>query len=262
MMNPPLRPLVRSLQAALPRAPERPAPAVPARPAVPVLERKQGAGGREVRSYVLQLKAVGDDGTIEGYGSVFGVRDAYDDVIAPGAYAQSLKAHKAEGTMPAMLWQHDASVPIGVWLEMVEDAKGLRIKGRLALETVKGAEAYALLKMGALNGLSIGFVSKQWTYDRETDVRTLTEVELWEVSLVTFPANEAARITGVKAADLAGIKTIRQAETALRDAGFSADAAKALIAGVKRIALDERDAHEAGAAALKAADRLLQSLTS
>jgi len=115
--------------------------------------------------------------------------------------------------------------------------------------------------MGALNGLSIGFVSKQWAYDRDTDVRTLTEVELWEVSLVTFPANEAARITGIKAADVAGIKTIRQAEQTLRDAGFSADAAKALIAEVKRIALDERDAHEA-AAALKAADRLLQSLTS
>jgi len=261
MKKPPLRPLARSLQAALPRSPERPAPPILSQPAAPSLERKHGTGGREVRSYVLQLKAVGEDGTIEGYGSVFGVRDAYDDVIAPGAYAESLKAHKAAGTMPAMLWQHDASAPIGVWLEMVEDAKGLRIKGRLALETAKGAEAYALLKMGALNGLSIGFVAKQWAYDRDTDVRTLTEVELWEVSLVTFPANEAARITGVKAADVASIKTIRQAEQTLRDAGFSADAAKALIAEVKRIALDERDAHEA-AAALKAADRLLQSLTS
>lgn len=261
MKKPPLRPLVHELERALPRQIEQPQSRAPTRPQPPTLERKHSAGGREVRSYVLQLKAVGEDGTIEGYGSVFGVRDSYDDVIAPGAYGASLKAHKAEGTMPAMLWQHDASVPIGVWLEMVEDAKGLRIKGRLALETVKGAEAYALLKMGALNGLSIGFVSKQWAYDRETDVRTLTEVELWEVSLVTFPANEAARITGVKAADVASIKTIRQAEQSLRDAGFSADAAKALIAEVKRIALDERDAHEA-AAALKAADRLLTSLTS
>ncbi|MEX5744663.1 HK97 family phage prohead protease [Massilia sp. X63] len=228
----------------------------------PSLERKSaGTGGREVRSYVLQIKAVGDDGTVEGYGSVFGVRDNYDDVIAPGAYLASLAAHKSAGTMPAMLWQHDATAPIGVWLEMVEDAKGLRIKGKLALDTVKGAEAYALLKMGALNGLSIGFVSKQWTYDRETDVRTLTEVDLWEVSLVTFPANDKARITGVKAADVAGIKTIRQAEQALRDAGFSADTAKAFLAEVKRIALDERDAHGA-AAALKAANRLLDTLTS
>jgi HK97 family phage prohead protease len=227
----------------------------------PHLERKETAGGREVRSFVFELKAAGDDGTVEGYGSVFGVRDNYDDVIAAGAYVASLAAHKSAGTMPAMLWQHDASAPIGVWTEMVEDSKGLKIKGKLALDTVKGKEAHALLKMGAINGLSIGFVSKKWDYDREMEVRTLTEVDLWEVSLVTFPANEKARITGVKAADVAGIKTIRQAEQALRDAGFSSDAAKALIAEVKRIALDERDAHGA-AAAMKAADRLLNSLTS
>lgn len=225
------------------------------------LEKREAGGGREVRSFAFELKATGDDGTIEGYGSVFGVKDNYDDVIAPGAYKSSLAAHKSAGTMPAMLWQHDSSVPIGVWTEMVEDEKGLRIKGRLALDTVKGKEAHALMKMGALNGLSIGFVSKQWTYDRQTEVRTLTEVDLWEVSLVTFPANEKARVTNVKAADVAGIKTIRQAEQALRDAGFTADAAKALIAEVKRIALDERDAHGA-AAAMKAADRLLNSLTS
>ena len=225
------------------------------------LEKREATGGREVRNIAFELKATGDDGTVEGYGSVFGVRDNYDDVIAAGAYLTSLAAHKKAGTMPAMLWQHDSSAPIGVWTEMVEDSKGLKIKGKLALDTVKGAEAHALLKMGAINGLSIGFISKQWTYDRETDVRTLTEVDLWEVSLVTFPANEKARITGVKAADVAGIKTIRQAEQALRDAGFSADAAKALIAEVKRIALDERDAHGV-AAAKKAADRLLNSLTS
>lgn len=225
------------------------------------LELREAGGRREVRNIALQLKAAGDDGTVEGYGSVFGVADSYDDVIAPGAYAASLAAHKAEGTMPAMLWQHDQTAPIGVWTEMVEDGKGLRIKGKLALDTVKGAEAYALLKMGALNGLSIGFVSKEWSYDRDTDVRTLTQVDLWEVSLVTFPANDKSRITGVKAADVAGITTIRQAEQALRDAGLSADAAKALIAEVKRIALVERDAHEA-AAALKAAERLLHSITS
>jgi hypothetical protein len=225
------------------------------------LERRDAGGSREVRAYALQIKATGDDGTVEGYGSVFGVRDNYDDVIAPGAFAGSLKEHKSAGTMPAMLWQHDATEPIGVWTEMSEDSKGLRIKGQLALDTTRGKEAYALLKLGALNGLSIGFMSKQWTYDRETEVRTLTEIDLWEVSLVTFPANEKARITNVKAAEVVGLKTIRQAEKALRDAGFSDDAAKAFVAEVKRIALDERDAHEA-VAAMKAANRLLNSLTS
>ncbi len=224
------------------------------------LEIREAAGGREVRSFAMQIKATGEDGMIEGYGSVFGVADSYDDVIARGAFAASLKAHKAVGTMPAMLWQHEADEPIGVWTEMSEDAKGLKVRGQLCLDTSCGKEAYALLKMGALNGLSIGFISRQWSYDTETDIRTLTEVDLWEVSLVTFPANESARVIGVKASDVAGITSIRQAEQALRDAGISADTAKALIASVKRIALDERDAHGA-AAAMKAADRLLNSLS-
>lgn len=225
------------------------------------LERKNNHNGHETRSFVFQVKATGDDGTVEGYGSVFGVKDSYDDVIANGAFSKSLSEHKSAGTMPAMLWQHDSSEPIGIWTEMVEDSKGLKIKGKLALDTVRGKEAHALLKLGALNGLSIGFVSKQWAYDKETDIRTLLEVDLWEVSLVTFPANGRSRITNVKAADVAGVKTIRQAEKALRDAGFSDDAAKAFVAEVKRIALDERDAHGA-ADAMKAANRLLSSITS
>lgn len=163
-----------------------------------LFERRDAGTQTRTMDFALQIKAAKDDGTVEGYGSVFGVRDAYDDVIAPGAFGQSLKDHKAGGTMPAMLWQHNASEPIGIWTDMVEDERGLKVIGQLALETVRGREAHALLKMGALNGLSIGFVSKQWTYDRETEVRTLTQIDLWEVSLVTFPANFKARITQVK----------------------------------------------------------------
>ena len=224
------------------------------------LERKNSGSGCETRSFVFEVRATGDDGSVEGYGSVFGVKDSYDDVIASGAFVKSLNEHKSAGTMPAMLWQHDPSEPIGVWTDMAEDSKGLKIKGRLALDTSRGKEAHALLKMGALNGLSIGFMSKQWAYDQETEVRTLTEVDLWEVSLVTFPANGKSRITNVKAADVAKITSIRHAEKALRDVGFNADAAKAFVAEVKRIVLDERDAHEA-VLAMKAADKLLKSLT-
>ena len=224
------------------------------------LERKDAAGGREVRSFALQIKATGDDGTVEGYGSVFGVRDNYDDVIAKGAFMDSLKSHKAAGTMPAMLWQHDADKPIGVWTEMVEDEKGLRIKGQLAMETVKGKEAHALLKMGALNGLSIGFMSKEWSYDRETEVRTLTAIDLWEVSLVTFPANEKARVTNVKSAD--EMATPKDAEKALRDAGFSKSEATAFVSRVMRMGEVRSDSANSTAVAMKAADRLLRSLTS
>lgn len=224
------------------------------------LELRSADGGRQIRSFALELRATGADGSVEGYGSVFNVQDSYDDVIASGAFAASLKAHKAAGTMPAMLWQHEADEPIGVWTEMTEDAKGLRVKGQLALETTRGKEAHVLLKMGAINGLSIGFMSKQWSYDRDTEIRTLTEVDLWEVSMVTFPANEASRVTNVKAADAGQIATLRDAERVLRDAGLSADVSRAFVAQVKRIALEERDAPGA-AAAMKAASRLLNSLT-
>lgn len=229
-------------------------------PPIKTLERKDSASGRETKSFALQIKSVGEDGTIEGYGSVFGVVDTWDDIVAKGAFAASLKAHKAAGTMPAMLWMHDDSDPIGVWTDMVEDDTGLRVKGSLCLDTEEGKKAYALLKMQAINGLSIGFIAKQWAYDRDTEVRTVTEIDLWEVSLVTFPANTKARVTTVKAAAAASITTIRQAEKALRDAGFSDDAAKAFVASVKRITLDERDAHGADAA-LKAANRLIHALT-
>lgn len=224
------------------------------------IERKEAADGRQVRSYALQIKATGDDGSIDGYGSVFGVRDNYDDVIAAGAFAASLAEHKAAGTMPAMLWQHDSDCPIGIWTEMIEDAKGLRIKGRLALDTVRGKEAYALLKMGALNGLSIGFISKQWAYDRDTEVRTLTEIDLWEVSLVTFPANEKARVTNVKSAD--EMATPKDAEKALRDAGFSKSDATAFVSRVMRMGEVRRDSVDSTAVAMKAAQKLLNSLTS
>ena len=207
----------------------------------------------------FEIKAVNADGTVEGYGSVFGVRDNYDDVIAKGAFIQSLKDHKAAGTMPAMLWQHDADKPIGIWTEMVEDEKGLRIKGQLAMETVKGKEAHALLKMGAINGLSIGFMSKQWAYDRETEVRTLTEIDLWEVSLVTFPANEKARVTNVKSAD--EMATPKDAEKALRDAGFSKADATALVSRVMRMGEERSDSADSTAKALKSAQRLIASLS-
>ncbi len=224
------------------------------------LERKEARGGREVRSYALQIKAAGDDGTVEGYGSVFGVRDNYDDVIAKGAFDASLKDHKSAGTMPAMLWQHDSSQPIGIWTEMVEDSKGLRIKGQLALETVQGKEAHALLKMGALNGLSIGFMSKQWAYDKETDVRTLTQIDLWEVSLVTFPANEKARVTNVKASP-DDVSTPKDAERILREAGFSKADATGFVSRLMRMGDERRESAQSTAQAMKAADRLLSSLS-
>lgn len=225
-------------------------------------ERKSGEPGRrETRAFTLSLKATGDDGTIEGYGSVFGVRDNWDDIIAKGAFSASLAAHKAAGTMPAMLWQHSSDAPIGVWTDMVEDDKGLYIKGHLVMDTVRGKEAHALLKAGAINGLSIGFMSKQWAYDRDTDIRTLTEVDLWEVSLVTFPANEKARVTNVKASP-DELATPKDAERILREAGFSKSDATAIVSRVMRMGEERSDSAKSAAAAIKAANRLLESIKS
>ncbi len=175
----------------------------------------------------FQVKAVSDDGMIEGYGSVFGVRDSYSDIVAPGAFKASLAAHKAAGTMPALLWQHRADEPIGVWKSMEEDDRGLACTGQLAMETVRGREAHALLKMGALTGLSIGYVTKQSERGTRPDEprRTLKKLDLLEISLVTFPANPRARVESVK-----GI-TRREIERMLtQDAGLSRSQAREILA--------------------------------
>ncbi len=219
------------------------------------LETRDNAGGRQTRAYAFEFKATGEDGTIEGYGSVFDVEDSYGDIIKPGAYKVTLAAHKAAGTMPAMLWQHNSDEPIGVWTEMVEDAKGLRVKGQLLLTTTRGKDAYELLKVGALKGMSIGFMSKEWSY--QDDLRILTAVDLWELSIVTFPANQKATITGIKSADAL---TARNAEQILRDAGFSKADATAFVSRVMKLGEERRDAAQSTAKALGAAQRLLKSL--
>lgn len=220
--------------------------------------RELAVGGRQVRAVAFEIRAADEDGTIEGYGSVFGVRDSYDDVIANGAFAASLAAHKAAGTLPAMLWQHNPDEPCGVWTDMTEDERGLLVRGRLVLESARGREGLALLRAGALNGLSIGFMSKQWAYDRETDVRTLTEIDLWEVSLVTFPANSAARLTSVKAIDELAVP--KDAERILREAGFSKADATAFVSRVMRLGEERREAAQSTAQAMGAASRLLSKL--
>jgi HK97 family phage prohead protease len=181
----------------------------------------------KTRDFSFELKALTEAGTFEGYGSVFGVKDSYDEIVAPGAFAESL----ASGKMPALLWQHRSGEPIGVYTEMVEDNIGLKVSGQLAMKTARGAEAYELLKLKAISGLSIGFMTREDSYDRVTGIRTLKKVDLWEVSLVTFPANDAARIQGVKAIEV--IEDLKTAEQYLRDAGLSRREAVAFIARVK-----------------------------
>ena len=175
----------------------------------------------------FQVKAVTEDGLFSGYGSVFGVVDSYKEIVVPGAFAESLATKK-----PSLLWQHRSGEPIGVYTTVKEDSVGLHVDGKLALKTARGAEAYELLKMGAVTGLSIGYQVRDESYDRVSGINTLKKLDLWEVSLVTFPANDAARVTGVKTVE--EIETLKDAEAFLRDAGgFSKSQALAIVARIK-----------------------------
>ena len=130
---------------------------------------------------------------LEGYASVFGVADQGGDVVLHGAYAASLARMRAEGRRVKMLWQHDPGQPIGIWDEVREDAVGLWVKGRLLTELARGREAAALLAAGAIDGLSIGYRTVKAECDAKGR-RQLAELDLWEVSLVTFPMLPEARV--------------------------------------------------------------------
>ena len=185
----------------------------------------------EMKDFAFEMKA-SDDRTIEGMGSVFNNVDQGNDIVLPGAFAKSIQARK-----PAMLWQHKSDHLIGVWDEMRETPEGLFVKGRI-LETQVGNDAYTLAKAGALSGLSIGYGVKDSAYDRKTGVRQLKELTLHEVSLVTFPMNERATITSVKAKPA----TERELEECLRDAGFSQKEAKTIVSGGYKAIAGRRDA--------------------
>lgn len=155
--------------------------------------------GRIERKFASGEGAVpmGADATIAGYASWFGVEDTGRDVVEAGAYCDSLARMSAEGRRVKMLWQHDPAQVIGVWDEVREDGRGLWVKGRLLPGVERAREAAALIEAGALDGLSIGYTIRRATKDNQGR-RLLKELELWEVSLVTFPMLPSARV-GAKA---------------------------------------------------------------
>lgn len=153
---------------------------------------------------VLEIKSLKDTGEFEGYGSTFGGEpDFYGDIIAVGAYTESLANHKARGTMPKLFWQHNRDEPIGKWVSAKEDDHGLLMQGKLNMDVQRGREAYALLKAGDIDGLSIGYRIQRHSVDDETGIWTLEKLDLIEVSVVSVGANEHAVIQSVKAAKAA-----------------------------------------------------------
>lgn len=151
---------------------------------------------REMKRARAPLARTGAGGAIEGYASLFGVVDNGGDMVMAGAFARSLLKRGAAGVK--MLWQHQASEPIGVWTSILEDARGLKVAGRLDLSVARAREALSLLRGGAVDGLSIGFRTLRATTDKSSGVRRLHEIDLWEISIVTFPMLTAARVDAVK----------------------------------------------------------------
>ncbi len=178
--------------------------------------------------YSFKQASIDSAGLFRGYASTFnGPVDSFGDIIAPGAFVDTLQKHKSDGTSPALLWSHSQSDVIGKWHTLEEDSHGLKAVGKLTLETAKGKEAYALMKDQAL-GLSIGFAAVKSKYDRASKTNTLSKIKLFEVSLVGIAANPAAKITHVKS----GISTVREYEDAIRDVlGYSRRESKKLAGG-------------------------------
>jgi HK97 family phage prohead protease len=202
-----------------------------------------------MRRYIdrpFKIKSVESDGTFVGYGSVFGELDWYRDIVMPGAFKETLREDFAEkDRYVPMLWQHDARNPIGIYTDLSEDKTGLLVTGQCNMDVQQGRECHALMKQGALTGLSIGYMTEDDEWDADQSVRKLKKVRLYEISPVTFPANDSSRVSAVKTIE--NIKSIRDAEKFLRDAGFTRTESAALIAAVKGANAAQRDSAGDGA---------------
>jgi len=165
-----------------------------------------------------------DDSTMKFtcYGNVKGNIDHAQDRTLDGAYVKSIERHKAAGTMPKMFWMHNPyETPVGKWVEMREDAKGLYLEGEFA-NTEKGRELYELMKMGALDSFSIGYSVTQEKWNHEKNCNDLIELDIKEVSVVTFACNEESRLVGIKAKmEQDELPTKRELEKFLRESGLS-----------------------------------------
>lgn len=186
----------------------------------------------------FQIKDMTATGAFSGYGSVYGNVDDGGDIMLQNSFEKSLSDWQSKGRMPALLWQHDQRQPIGAYQKMTETHQGLYVEGTLALKTQKGQEAYELLKMKALSGLSIGYAVKDADFNSKTGVQTIKQADLYEVSLVTFPMNDQARVASVK--NIQEISDLTSAERYLRDAGgLSRREAKAFISTLKSLTLSD-----------------------
>jgi len=185
---------------------------------------------RETKRMPIQLEAVKLDGSFNGYASLFDKVDQGKDAVAPGAFKTSLRGRPASSVR--MLFQHDPDQPIGVWKKIAEDTKGLYVEGQITRGVHRSEEILELMRAGAIDGLSIGFKTKRAKVNPDTKVRCIMAADLWEISVVTFPLLEDARIENVKSISTNSLPTKREIERWLmRDAGLSRREAKRMISG-------------------------------
>ena len=212
------------------------------------------------RSFSLEIKAVQEDGFFSGYGAVFGNLDWYNDIILPGAFKQTLADWAAKGKFPPVLWNHSTNEPIGVYTKMVEDEKGLYVEGKLLINDVPRAKAtHALLKAGAINGMSIGYCTIKSSYNESTDIRELIQLSLDEISIVTMPANEKSTVTSVKSVLEEGkLPTLPEFEKFLRESGFSKSQATAIAGKGLRHLLSESEDEKSQAKSIQNALDILK----
>lgn len=183
-------------------------------------EKRNGFVSSDLLDFDIRFATDDAAGTFTGHAAIFDERNAHGEIVRRGAFSRTLSEHAARNVRPPMLWSHRSDEIIGVWDSITEDATGLAVRGRLITETARGREAHALLKAGALNGLSIGFRARQ--QERGANgLRILTDIELVEISLVALPSAGNARIKQVRAAGdvLAFTRAVASAIATLRKDG-------------------------------------------
>jgi hypothetical protein len=216
---------------------------------------------KEHKDLSFSVKSVDEKGIFTGYASLFGEEDFGGDIVQKGAFTRTLKEQEGLKRKFPVLWQHKWDEPIGVYDEIYEDEKGLFVKGRLLIDEVqKSKEAYALMREGAVTGLSIGYGVKEYSIEIDDDddwnyTRTLIDIDLYEVSQVTFPMLDSARIDAVKNKISAGkLPSLKEFEDFLRESGFSKTQSVAIANnGLKYLLRSESAAEDAK-------NRIIQSL--
>ncbi|MBO1279761.1 HK97 family phage prohead protease [Acinetobacter nosocomialis] len=213
--------------------------------------------------FKMQEQTVQEDGFFSGYLAVFNNIDSHGDVIRKGAFLKTIEEWNSKGKYPAIFWNHDPDEPIGVFTLMREDDKGLYVEGRLLIsDIVRAKSTYALMKVKAIDGMSIGYITIQATHDPQTMIRELLELELVEGSIVAFPSNPNSLISSVKSKLQDGeLPSLPEFEKFLRESGFSKTQATVIASKGLRHLLSESEGENEKAKSISNALNILKGIS-